>query len=150
MSLKKRVIASAMVLNDRGCVFVQKRSMTRRLFPGCWDLIGGHVEEDEEIISALGREIHEETGWHLRSIIHELSPKHWVDGLAQYEERQFIVVIDGDLARPTLEEDKVSEAMWVDHGNVERLKENRGPDDQLVFNSVVEALDALQTIRHNR
>jgi 8-oxo-dGTP pyrophosphatase MutT (NUDIX family) len=145
-----QVIASALVLNERGCVFVQKRSMTRRLFPGCWDLIGGHVEDDEDVISALAREIDEETGWRLRSIVHELSPKHWVDGATQYEERQFIVIVDGDLTEPTLEDGKVSESMWVDRANVERLKENRGPDEQLVFNSVVEALDAMQTVRRDR
>jgi 8-oxo-dGTP pyrophosphatase MutT (NUDIX family) len=25
-------------------VFAQRRSLTRKLFPGCWDLVGGHLE----------------------------------------------------------------------------------------------------------
>jgi 8-oxo-dGTP pyrophosphatase MutT (NUDIX family) len=41
--------------------------MTRRLFPGCSDLIGGHIEDGEEVLSALRREIHEETGWILKA-----------------------------------------------------------------------------------
>ena len=74
--------------------------MTRRLFPGCWDLIGGHVEDGEEVLSALRREIHEETGWILKAVVHELAAKHWNDGPTEYEERQFIAGVEGELRNP--------------------------------------------------
>lgn len=147
MPPRKQLIAGAMVVDGRGRVFVQRRSSTRGLFPGCWDLIGGHVEEDEDVLSALRREIHEETGWHLKNIVLELTPKYWSYGPTPYEERQFIVTVDGDLTNPALETDKVSETLWVDRANVEKLKEDRKPDDQLIYNSVVEALKALETVR---
>ncbi|WP_407185964.1 NUDIX domain-containing protein [Bradyrhizobium centrosematis] len=147
MPSRKQLIADAMVVDGRGRVFVQRRSSTRRLFPGCWDLIGGHVGDDEDVLSALRREIHEETGWYLKNIVLELTPKYWSYGPTPYEERQFIVTVDGDLTTPTLETDKVSETLWVDRTNVEKLKENRKPDDQLIYNSVVEALKALETVR---
>src|SRR4051794_24364399 len=129
MRSKKQLVASAIIPDPQGRVFVQKRSMTRRMFPGCWDLVGGHVEGDEEVIAALAREIEEETGWVLRKVVRELQKKPWSDGPKEYEERQFIVEIDGDLHRPMLEEGKVSEWMWADRTNVERLMENRAPND---------------------
>jgi len=146
MLSRKQLIADAMVVDDRGRLFVQRRSSTRRLFPGCWDLIGGHVEENEDVLSALRREILEETGWQLKDIVLELPPKSWSYGPTHYEGRQFIVTVDGDLTNPTLEVDKVSETLWVDRANVEKLKENRKPDDQLIYHSVVEALNALETM----
>jgi 8-oxo-dGTP pyrophosphatase MutT (NUDIX family) len=106
--------------------------------------VGGHVEENENALAALEREIYEETGWTLSKVVHELTTKPWHDGPNDCEERQFIVNVDGDLQRPALETSKVSDWMWVHRANVEKLKENRVPGDQLVYNSVLEALDVLE------
>jgi 8-oxo-dGTP pyrophosphatase MutT (NUDIX family) len=144
MSSKKQLVASALIPDGLGRIFVQQRTLTRRMFPGCWDLVGGHVEENENAISALKREIREETGWTLRTILHEISIKA-CDGPNAYEERQFIVDVDGDLQKPVLEAGKVSGWMWVDRTNVEKLKENRRPGDQLIYDSVLEALDVLES-----
>ena len=57
------------------------------------------------------------------------------------------MTVDGDLTKPALETGKVSETLWVDRANVEKLKEDRKPDDQLIYNSVVEALKLLETVR---
>jgi 8-oxo-dGTP pyrophosphatase MutT (NUDIX family) len=144
MDSNKQLVATALIPDGFGRIFVQQRTMTRRMFPGCWDLVGGHVEENEDTISALKREIREETGWILRTILHEISTKPWSDGPNEYEERQFIVDVDGDQQKPVLEAGKVSGWMWVDRTNVEKLKENRQPGDQLIYDSVLEALDVLE------
>ena len=144
MTSKKRLVASALIPDDQGSIFALRRTMTHRLFPGCWDLIGGHVEDDEDVLSALRREIREETGWVLKAVVQELAAKHWNDGATEYEERQFIVRVEGELRNPVLEKSKVSEFMWVDRANLDRLKENRKPGDQLIYDSVLEALDALE------
>lgn len=147
MTSKKQLVASALVPDEQGRIFVQRRALTRRLFPGCWDLIGGHVEPDEDLLSALKREIHEETGWTLKSVSCELAPKYWNDGITEYEERQFMVWVEGELGHPALEVGKVSEFMWVDRAGVEKLKENRKPGDQLIHDSVLEAFDVLKVRR---
>jgi len=144
MTLKKQLVVSALIPDYLGRIFVQKRTMTRRMFPGCWDLVGGHVEENEDALSALEGEIYEETGWTLREVAHELTTKLWHDGPNEYEERQFIVNVDGDLRKPALETNKVSDWMWVDRANVEKLKEKRKPGDQWIYNSVMEALGVLE------
>lgn len=145
MAPKKKLVSSALIPDDRGRIFVQRRTMARGLFPGGWDLVGGHVEDDEDVLSALRREIHEETGWVLKAVVHELAAKHWNDGPAEYEEWQFIVGVEGELRNPVLETSKVSEFMWVNRANVERLRENRKPGDQLIYVSVLEALEARRT-----
>jgi isopentenyldiphosphate isomerase len=49
--------------NDNGQLFLQKRAMTKDLFPGKWDTsVGGHVNPSENIENALKREILEELG----------------------------------------------------------------------------------------
>ncbi|NYG47918.1 8-oxo-dGTP pyrophosphatase MutT (NUDIX family) [Bradyrhizobium sp. IAR9] len=146
MASKKQIVASALIPDSLGRIFVQKRTMTRRLFPGCWDLVGGHVDEGEDVLAALNREIEEETGWKLRTIIEELTVKPWSINGTEYEERQFIVTVDGELERPSLETAKVSEVLWVDRTNIERLKENREPGDQFIYDSVLEALDRLEKV----
>jgi 8-oxo-dGTP pyrophosphatase MutT (NUDIX family) len=80
MTLKKRLVVSALIPDQQGRIFVQKRTMTSRMFPRCWDLVGGHVEENEDALSTLEREIYEETGWTLGEVVHELTTKPWHDG----------------------------------------------------------------------
>ncbi|MFF9581304.1 NUDIX hydrolase [Streptomyces achromogenes] len=44
----------AVVLDRDGRAFAQERGPRRRLFPDCWDIVGGHVEPGESLLDALG------------------------------------------------------------------------------------------------
>ncbi|MEV4847297.1 NUDIX domain-containing protein [Micromonospora matsumotoense] len=57
------VVVGALV--DNGAVLLVHRSPTRRAYPDCWDLPGGHVEAGESAPQALAREMHEELGVHI-------------------------------------------------------------------------------------
>jgi 8-oxo-dGTP pyrophosphatase MutT (NUDIX family) len=138
-------IATALIVNKNGGIFVQRRSPTRRLFPGCWDLAGGHVDPGETVENALTREVFEETGWTVDALHTELSPKTWQADDGPRLERQFIVTTSGDLSNPTLETGKVDAWSWIDHENLATLKENRSTDDTFVHDSVLEALNWLNT-----
>lgn len=51
------------VINSRGDVYLQKRSLDKDIQPGKWDTaVGGHVDYGEDIPSALRRESREELG----------------------------------------------------------------------------------------
>lgn len=51
------------LFNERGELFLQKRSKTKDLLPGKWDTsVGGHVCPGESIEEALRRETEEELG----------------------------------------------------------------------------------------
>lgn len=52
------------ILNRKGEIFLQKRSMKKALLPGKWDTaVGGHVDYGESFDAALHREAGEELGF---------------------------------------------------------------------------------------
>lgn len=51
------------IFNDKGELYLQKRSMKKDIQPGKWDTaVGGHVDYGEDIETALRREVREELG----------------------------------------------------------------------------------------
>jgi 8-oxo-dGTP pyrophosphatase MutT (NUDIX family) len=128
--LDRSLCVGAVIVDDEGRVFVHRRGPDRTLFPGCWDLPGGHVEPGEAPLDALRREIEEETGWRLRRVVAELGETTWTgdDGIRR-REQDFLVEVDGDLAAPRLEWPHHVEFAWVDLDEVDRLVEESTPVD---------------------
>ncbi|GAB3765785.1 8-oxo-dGTP pyrophosphatase MutT (NUDIX family) [Nocardioides ginsengisegetis] len=62
--LPRTPIAVAALVRD-GLVLLVHRHPSRRWYPDCWDLVGGHVEPDELPHQAVGRECLEELGVHI-------------------------------------------------------------------------------------
>ena len=121
----------AVILDAQGRAFAQRRAADRRLFPGTWDIVGGHVEPGETLLGALAREIAEETGWRLRRVRRSLGVVTWTgdDGLGLRHEADFLVDVDGDPERPVLEWSKHSGFGWFGPPDLDRLKENRSPGE---------------------
>ncbi|CAM5588150.1 Nudix hydrolase domain-containing protein OS=Streptomyces griseomycini OX=66895 GN=FHS37_001234 PE=4 SV=1 [Streptomyces griseomycini] len=67
----------AVILDGNGRAFAQRRAPDRRLFPDCWDVVGGHVEPGESLLGALVREVAEETGWRVRRVRRLLGVTAW-------------------------------------------------------------------------
>lgn len=58
-----RILLVHVVICDQDNRFlVQKRSMTKRHFPGMWDFTGGHVQAGETSVQGAAREAYEEVG----------------------------------------------------------------------------------------
>ena len=54
-----------LVHDDAGRVFLQRRSLDKDTFPGCWDSsCSGHLDAGENYATAARRELGEELGWH--------------------------------------------------------------------------------------
>lgn len=53
---------AGVLLCDRGRVLLGKRSVSKRWYPSCWDVPGGHVEAGELPAEAAVREVQEELG----------------------------------------------------------------------------------------
>ncbi|WLS47089.1 NUDIX domain-containing protein [Micromonospora profundi] len=139
--------AGALIVGHDGRIFFQRRSPHRRLFPNCWDIVGGHLEPGEDVDEALRREITEETGWLLSHVLGPVGEYHYVgdDGLARIE-HDFLVRVDGDLAHPTLEAGKHTEYRWLAEHEVTVLDENRDVNDGLIRRIAEEGFAVLRSI----
>ncbi|ACO45564.1 NUDIX domain-containing protein [Deinococcus deserti] len=59
-SLPVRVI-NAFLVNSHGQLWIPRRTMHKRMFPGCLDMsVGGHVDSGEDYVEAFRRETQEE------------------------------------------------------------------------------------------
>jgi 8-oxo-dGTP pyrophosphatase MutT (NUDIX family) len=125
--------AGALILDDDGRVFVQRRSPHRRLFPNCWDVVGGHLEPGETAEEAMRREVREETGWQVTIVLGSLGEVSYAgdDGRQRIEE-DFLVRVDGDLSRPRLEEGRHTEFRWIEEGDLDVVVDSRAPGDLLI------------------
>ncbi len=125
-------------------MFVHRRGPERRFLPGCWDLVGGHVELGEHLVAALRREVAEETGWTLSGTPALMHIEDWtsegVNGPEPHREFDFYVDVDGDLEHPRLERPKHVEFRWVGPGDTGILDEDRGMDGGFIRRIVEKAL----------
>ncbi|WP_422737449.1 NUDIX hydrolase [Micromonospora sp. WMMD729] len=147
MSTEPLRCAGALIVDRDGRIFFQRRSPHRRLFPDCWDIVGGHLEPGEEIDEALRREVTEETGWFVSDVLGQVGEYHYVgdDGLARVE-YDFLVRVNGDLGHPRLEAGKHTEHRWLAEHEVTVLDENRDVNDGLIRRIAEEGFALLRSI----
>jgi 8-oxo-dGTP pyrophosphatase MutT (NUDIX family) len=135
------ICVGALIRNHEGRVFVQRRTPTRRVLPGIWDIVGGHVEPGETLEEALGREVQEETGWVLRRIGPQIADWEWeYDGVIR-RELDYLVEVKGDLTAPRLEEAKHDRYAWVGPDNLQLMMEGRNDADHRLRDIVGKALE---------
>ena len=128
----RQCVVGALIRDSHGRVFIQKRSPDRPLFPGCWDIAGGHVDPGETLLQALRREVREETGWELRRVLHLVEIFDW-DTRREFD---FVIEVEGDLAQPRLEPQNFSAHRWIGPAELDLLKENRQPGDLALYQLV--------------
>ncbi len=140
-------VAGALVVDDDGRLFFQRRSPHRRLFPNCWDIVGGHVEPGETVEEALHREVAEETGWRVSVVLGLVGDYAYRgnDGVDRVES-DFLVRVDGDLSRPRLEAGKHTEYRWLAEADLDVLDEHRDVNDGLIRRIAEDGFATLHTI----
>ncbi|MBB6121063.1 NUDIX domain-containing protein [Nocardiopsis algeriensis] len=140
-------VAGAVIAAPDGRIFAQRRSPHRKVFPHCWDIVGGHVEEGETMLEGLAREVAEETGWRLTEVLSELYRVDWDpgDGVTR-REVDYLVRVEGDLSAPQLEKDKHTEFMWVDEPLLPKLRDARDPGDYFITDIVRLGLEAARKL----
>jgi 8-oxo-dGTP diphosphatase len=142
----ERWIVGAVIHDGAGRIFMQRRSEARSLFPGAWDLVGGHLEPGESILGCLAREVREETGWDVERLVTDLGLLEWTgnDGLDR-REVDYLVEVTGDLAQPQLEMELHHDPRWVTRAEAMDLLDGSHPSDDLLRVVVDRAFDALKS-----
>ena len=107
------VSAGVMIFNEKGELFLSKRSQQVKNESGCWETPGGSVELQEKLADAAKREVREEYGAEIEIIkqfpaedhIIPADGQHWVATtfLARFKEGQ---------ASKIMEPDKCDEIGW--------------------------------------
>ncbi|GAB3211639.1 hypothetical protein GCM10027294_34800 [Marinactinospora endophytica] len=143
----RRWVVGAVIIDDRGRAFAQRRSPERRLFPGCWDIVGGHVEDGESVVEALAREIAEETGWRLTEVVADLGALVWTpdDGVERHEV-DYLVRVAGDMTAPALEPGKHTEFAWVEETQIGMLVDPSDPGHTFVADLVARGLRSARAL----
>ncbi|MFG1820107.1 GNAT family N-acetyltransferase [Kribbella sp. NPDC049174] len=120
----------ALIRDEQHRVYVQRRTAERRLLPGIWDIVGGHLEPGETPEQALAREVEEETGWKVRDIVWPVADWEWEHEGRVRRELDYLITVDGDLARPRLEAGKHDAGAWVGPDDLDLLMVNRTDGDR--------------------
>ncbi len=139
----RRLVVGALVHDAAGRIFVQRRSEQRALYPGCWDVVGGHAEAGEGVREALTRELREETGWRLTSLGEVVEVLDWEAGGEAKREIDLLVTAEGELEAPRLEPGKHTAARWLAPDELPLLLERRDPDDVFIHDIVRRAFEVL-------
>jgi isopentenyl-diphosphate delta-isomerase len=102
-----------MVHNAQGRLFLQKRSMSKDTFPGCWDSsCSGHVDAGEDYPTAARRELGEEIGWSDESLPLRPLLKLAASPETGYEFIQIFLL--GPIAGPfDLNPEEITEGRWI-------------------------------------
>jgi len=101
------------------------------------------VEDGETPLEALGREVHEETGWTVTRILSELGEVVWIgDDGVERRELDYLVEVEGDLATPRLELPEHIGFAWLGADELDRVMEHRRPEQTLVREIVARGIAA--------
>ena len=108
-------------------LFLQKRSMSKDTFPGCWDSsCSGHVDAGEDYLTAARRELVEELGW--RDSALALRPLLKLSACAETGHEFIEIFVLGPLSGPfVLHPEEISEGRWVTPNEIDGLVKDQ-PD----------------------
>ncbi len=102
-----------LVHDPNGHLFLQRRSMSKDTFPGCWDSsCSGHVDAGEDYLVAARRELGEELGWQDASL--PLRPLLKLHASPETGHELIQIFLMGPLSGPfELHPEEISEGRWI-------------------------------------
>ena len=119
-------LVGAILVKD-GKLLLGRRSAHKKNYPGVWDIIGGHVEPEEQGWQALVRELKEELG---------VAPvRMWVMGEVEIGKTHTlsIFVVDAWINEPAIRNDEHSELGWFTPEEASALEDLASPHYRDIF-----------------
>ena len=117
-------------------ILLQKRALTKKVFPGLWDIsVAGHIGAGETILSSAKREVFEEIGLELQekdfikigTRIHQVSHKN---GIQDNEHHHvFISELKAPISELTMQVEEVADIKLF---NLETLKNTKNLENVLL------------------
>jgi len=111
--MEKGLIVHALIFNKDNELLLIRRSLNETVLPGAWDIPGGTLEDGEDPREGVSREIHEETGLHIKN----LDLFSYTSNVDQKKNKQFVrLIFIGSLegkSEITLNPDDHDEYQWV-------------------------------------
>ena len=128
-------VTATLVFHPDGRLYVQRRSASKDVYPGKFDVcVGGTVAAGEDFATNALREVGEELG--VRGVpVHPLFRHRFQDAFTNSLIQVSACVYDGPI---TLQPEEVSEGAWMDRQQVEALLELVCPDSARGFALYVE------------
>ena len=121
------------VRDSAGRLFVHRRTETKDIYPGYWDVtVGGVVAAGEDYPTAARRELAEEIGVATTTPLVELFPVRYADAATQLVGRAFLARHDGPVA---LQAEEIAWGAFVPVAEAERVMRDERccPDGALVL-----------------
>ena len=107
------VFAGAIIFNDKGEIFLSKRSQNTKNEKGCWETPGGSVELGETLEQATKREIMEEYGAEIEIIEQWPASDHLIpDEKQHWVATIFLAKFKSGQEPKIMEPDKCDEIGW--------------------------------------
>jgi len=126
--LRHRIVR-VFIINSRGQILLQRRSLQRLDTPGRWDQsVGGHVDEGEDYLTAARRETKEELG--IEPADFRQLGKYYIErpgpgGTIRRFHAVFMAHSDAPIHADSTE---ISEIQWLNPPEIQALLDSR-PDD---------------------
>lgn len=145
--MKFEVIVRALVHDSRRILIGRKRSDIPHPLRGCWHLVGGRLEYDEDPWKAVAREVREETGLEVKPIrIIDAYPEFliWPEDSGIPSEYTLHLIFECiPLTSEIKAADDVEEVKWI---YADKIKEYLTRDSLIKSAKLMEFIDALKTL----
>ena len=133
------------LVNDKNQILMQKRSMNKKQWPGCWDGTGGgHVDAGEIGIFSVVRELGEELGVHVNH-----NEVNYIGGYRSNNKNEkihnahfnefYVAHKNVNVSDIKIQEDEVEEVKWIDFDEFKKWTKSRSNE----LTTKWEAFDAL-------
>ena len=133
---------SLWLINPNGKALIQKRSLTKEISPGMWNITGGAASAGESSKEACLREVAEEIGLKLNPQDITLLSRTFNDDDCIFDD--YIIIYNFDIATAIIQPEEVAELKWAAIDNIKKLYD----EGQFMFSDIKE-LDKVEDFIKN-